>query len=161
MPNLSEYTEYKKLVVKAIVNDRTCVDLITNQTTVALPANSLIDNPKETNQIHLYDYIPGTTSSKVTHVCIEVDEAPTITNNVGGFYLSIDVIVPEQLMVMTGKIRRDALAEAIDTLINGSQSYGFGEVERLPGSRGTPFDGFRGRRLRYYIKDWNMARMVQ
>src|SRR5574344_1800917 len=161
MANLSEYTDYKKILVKAIINDRECVNIISNKTTLELPAKSLIETSEKTNQIHLYDYIPGTKNDGITHVCIDVDDGPTITNNVAGFYVCIDVIVPEALMVMNGQIRRDALAEAIDRLINGSQEYGFGEVKRVQGARGVPMDGYRGRELRYYVKGWNMARMVQ
>lgn len=155
MPNLSEYNEYKKILVNAIINDITCVNLITNTTGTELPAFSLIDDEYTINQIHLYDYIPETTTEKKTHVCIEVLDGTTFTQNVSGFYIQIDVIVPEALMVMRGEIRLDSLASAIDTLICGNTSYGFGCVQRKNGEVGVPIDGFRGRTLRYYVQGWN------
>ena len=49
MPNLSELNEYKKTLVKAIVNDRDCVDLIVGASGTALPAKSLIDDEANIN----------------------------------------------------------------------------------------------------------------
>lgn len=155
MPNLEEINTYKKTLVNAIINDRTCVDLITLTTTTTLPAKSLIDDEYAAHQIHLYDFIPDTVSEKRVHVCIEVLDGMVRTKNVRDFIIEIDVIVPEELMRMTGNVRSDALAVAIDKLINGSNAYGFGTVESLTGKYGIPVDGFRGRTLRYKISDWN------
>lgn len=155
MPNLSEYNEYKKLLVNAIINDATSVALITNTTGTILPAVSLIDDLHNVNQIHLYDYIPDTVDEKKTHVCIEVLDGTTLTQNVANFYIQIDVIVPESLMRMSGATRLDSLASAIDTLICGNTNYGFGHVTRNKGENGVPIDGFRGRTLRYFVQGWN------
>jgi len=157
MPNLSEYKEYKGRLVKAIVENADCVTLITNTVGTTLPAKSLIDTPSTTNQIHLYDYIPDVTTDKRTHVCIEVFDGKEINHTVTGFYVEVEIIVPIDMMRMSGDTRRDALAVAIDKLINGSPDYGFGHVCRVQGDCNVPADGFRGRLLRYYVEDWNMS----
>jgi hypothetical protein len=161
MPNLSEYKEYKGKLVKAIIENADCIALITNTTGTTLPAKSLIDTQSKVNQIHLYDFIPNTTDEAKTHVCIEVFDGPAINNNVAGFYIEVEIIVPETLMRMSGDTRRDALAAAIDKLINGSPDYGFGHVTRVQGGINEPADGFRGRLLKYYVKDWNMTGLMK
>ena len=161
MPNLSEYKEYKAKLVKAIIENADCVALITNTTGTTLPAKSLIDTPSQVNQIHLYDFVPNTTDEAKTHVCIEVFEGPAINNNVAGFYIEVEIIVPETLMIMSVDTRRDALAVAIDKLINGNPDYGFGHVTRSTGGLDIPASGFRGRRLKYYIRDWNMSGLMK
>lgn len=161
MPNLSEYKEYKSRLAKAIVADSDCVALITNTTGTTLPAKSLVDTPTSIKQIHLYDYIPDTTSDIKTHVCIEVLDGKPINHTVAGFFVEIEIIVPEDLMRMSGDTRRDALAVAIDKLINGSPDYGFGHVVRVPGSLNVPAEGFRGRLLKYYVEDWNMTGLMK
>ena len=155
MPNLSELNEYKKTLVKAIVSDQDCVDLIVGASGTALPAKSLIDDEAHINQIHLYDYIPLTTDQDRVHVCIEAFEGEQKSGNVRTYILEVDVICPESMMRMTGAVRRDSIAAAIDELICGSSDYGFGFVESLPGQTGIPVEGFRGRRMRYRISGWN------
>lgn len=156
MANLSEYTEIKTKVVRALASDRDVVDLITNTNgTVALPATSLIQTTSKANQIHLYDYIPGTTTTAQTHVCIEVHDSTIESVAVGSYELYIYCIVPDDLMVMSGKIRRDALAAAVDSLINNNAEFGFDKVKRLPGRCVTPIEGFRARILRYRLEGWN------
>ena len=155
MPNLSELNEYKKTLVKAIVNDVDCVALIVGHSGTMLPARFLIDDEYNVNQIHLYDYIPLTTDTDRVHICIEAFEGEQKSANVRAYILEIDVICPESMMRMTGAVRRDSIAAAIDTLICGSGDYGFGFVESLPGQTGIPVEGFRGRRMRYRISGWN------
>ena len=157
MPNLSEYKEYKGKLVKAIVENADCVALITNTTGTTLPAKRLIDTPSKVNQLHLYDYIPNTTEEAKTHVCIEVYDGPAINYTVAGFFIEVEIIVPETMMRMSGDTRLDALAVAIDKLINGSADYGFGNVSRVQSALNVPAEGFRGRLLKYYVKDWNMT----
>lgn len=161
MPNLSEYKAYKSKLAKAIIEDTDCVALITNVTGTTLPAKSLIDTPSAINQIHLYDYVPETSTDAKTHVCIEVLDGKVFSHNVAGFYVEIAIIVPETLMRMSGDSRRDALAAAIDALINGSPDYGFGHVSRVAGSVCIPAEGFRGRIIKYYVEDWNMEGLMQ
>ena len=116
MPNLSEYTEIKKMVAKMIVSDRTCVDLITNTNNKEpLPAARLIQTKNAINQIHLYDFIPGVTESAKVHVCVEVYDFPPTSVAVGIYELCIYCIVPDELMAMDGAVRRDELVAAIDT----------------------------------------------
>ena len=150
MPHLSEYTEYKKKVVNLILKDAECVELITGVENTTLPAVSLLNK-----QVFLYDYIDETTTDAKVFVCIEVDEGEVRTPAVGWMHLWIYIAVPKVLMNMEGEIRRDALAQRIDELLNGNLDFGFGKLERKPGGRIVLHDSFRGRFLHYHVRDWN------
>ena len=155
MPNLSEYTDIKKKIVKLIVNDRDCVDLISNTTAMALPATGLIPTPKAKNQIHMYNYQPGVSEEAKSHVCIEVFDGKIINGAVAWYEVDISIIVPEMLMVMDGEIRRDAIAAAIDRLVNNNLALGIGSVTRIPGACKEAMDGFRSRIIRYRVGNYN------
>lgn len=156
MPNLSEYTDIKKMIAQAIVNDRNCVDLITGTDGIEpLPAARLIQTKTSINQIHMYDYVPGVSEEGRVHVCVEIYDYPPSTVAVGVYELCIYCVVPESLMVMDGAIRRDALAEAIDELINNKAGFWFGKIERLQGKCAEVVHGFRARILRYRVEGWN------
>ena len=93
MPNLSEYTDIKKKIVKLIVNDRDCVDLISNTTAMALPATGLIQTPKAKNQIHMYNYQPGVSEEAKSHVCIEVFDGKIINGAVAWYEVDISISI--------------------------------------------------------------------
>ncbi|MDD4279373.1 MAG: hypothetical protein PHX74_06520 [Candidatus Sumerlaeales bacterium] len=150
MPHLSEFTEYKKNVASLILNDSKSVELITGEKDTALPAASLIND-----QLFLYDYVDSTVEDAKTYVCIEVDEADVKSAAVSGIMLYVYIIVHKSLMNMSGEIRRDALCQRIDVLLNGNHDFGFGKLERRPGGRFSVNDSFRGRSLCYYVLDWN------
>lgn len=163
MANLSEFTRYKKLIARAICNDAECVSLITNTSSPTVPAYNLIESVDEAGihnngQVHLYDYVPGTEEEGVVHVCIEVEDMNTINCAVGYYEIHVDIIVPENLMVMYGKIRRDALAAAIDRLLNGRTDFGFDRLERKRGGGNfIAVNKWRGKELIYGNKDFNRS----
>lgn len=163
MPFLSEFTKYKKIIAKAICEDPNCVALIMNKNVedVTVPAYDLIESVDQAGnrhrgQIHLYDYLPGTEEVGEVHVCVEVEDAKVVKGAVANFDIHIYIIVPENLMVMYGQIRRDALAAAIDNLINGSTNFGFGKLERVMGGGSfLAVNKWRGRELVYTNEDYN------
>ena len=69
--------------------------------------------------------------------------------------VDILIFVPTMLMVMDGGVRRDAIAAAIDRLVNNNLSLGIGEVRRIPGACKEPMDGYRLRILRYRVGNYN------
>jgi len=148
--HLSEFTEYKKLVAKLIVNDAECVELITGKKNTPLPAASLIND-----QVFLYDYVDETTTEAKVFVCVEVDDGLVRGPHVQEIDLFVYVAVPTSMMNMSGEIRRDALAQRIDRLLNGNLDFGFGKLERRPGGRFVFHNSFRGRILHYRVQDWN------
>lgn len=150
MPHLSEFTEYKKKVVNLILKDAECVELITGVENTPLPAASLLNK-----QVFLYDYIDAATTDAKVFICIEVDEGEIKGPAVGVMHLWIYIAVPKILMNMDGEIRRDALAQRIDELLNGNKDFGFGKLDRKPGGRIVLHDSFRGRFLHYFVQDWN------
>lgn len=155
MPNLSEYTDIKKKIINLIVHDRECVDLISNTTGKTLPAADLIQTSKSVNQIHPYDFMPGSTEQAECHVGVEVYDDKIINNAVARYEVDILIFVPTVLMVMDGGVRRDAIAAAIDRLVNNNLSLGIGEVRRIPGACKEPMDGYRLRILRYRVGNYN------
>jgi len=161
MPFLSELTKYKRLIAEAICNDAECVSLITNKNNPTLPAYQLIESVNEAGnrqrgQVHLYDYLPGTEEIGQVHVCVEVEEAKVLNCAVGNFEIHIYIIIPENMMVMYGQIRRDALAAAIDNVLNGRTDFGFGKLERMVGNGNfLAVNKWRGRELVYGNSDYN------
>lgn len=150
MPDLSELVDYKKTIGQWLYSDRGFVDLVTNTTTMTLPARSLVND-----QLWYYDYIDETVQDAKCYVCLEIDDSTVRTPAVGDFVLLIWIIVPKSLMDMQGNIRRDAIASRIDTLLNGSSGTWFGEIKKLPSQRFSPNASFRGRLLKYSVQGWN------
>lgn len=150
MPHLSEFTEYKRKVASIILNDAECVELITNKKNTPLPAASLIND-----QVFLYDYIDETTTDSKVFVCIEVDEGEVRGPAVMEIHLYVHIAVPVSMMNMHGEIRRDAIAQRIDRLLNGNLDFGFTKLEREYGGRFVLHNSFRGRTLHYRVRDWN------
>ena len=150
MPHLSALTEYKKVMINAFLRDRRFVDLVTNTSDHPLPASDLLSK-----QVFLYDFIDGTVKDEKVYVCIEADDSWVANCAVSQFNISIYIAVPKSLMDMNGEIRRDAIAQRIDELINGSTDFGFGKLKRKPGGRLQFNEAFRGRVLNYTVEDWN------
>lgn len=160
MAFLSEFTSYKRKILRAICSDQDCVALITNTECPATPNYDLIESVNEAGiphrgQVHAYDYVPGTEEEGDTHVCVEVEEIDTRNGAVARFQIHVYIIVPENLMVMYGEIRRDALAAAIDNLLNGRTDFGFGKLKRKAGRTFLAVNKWRGRELIYEAQDFN------
>lgn len=133
-----------------MLRDREFVNLVTAVPDYPLPAADLLNK-----QVFLYDYIDSTVKDEKVYVCIEADDGVAYSCAVSRFDMYIYIAVPKYLMDMNGQIRRDAIAQRIDTLINGSTDYGFGKLERKSGGRIRLSDEFRGRVLHYTVEDWN------
>ena len=89
-------------------------------------------------------------------MCVEIEESRVVNGAVANFEIHIYVIVPENLMVMYGQIRRDALASAIDKVLNGRTDFGFGKLERmLSDGNFLAVNKWRGRELVYGNPDYN------
>lgn len=161
MPFLSEFTKYKKMIAKAICEDTACVSLITNTDTPTTPNYDLIESVNSSGrsrraQVHLYDYLPGTEEVGEVHVCVEIEESRVINSAVARYEIHVYIIIPENMMVMYGKIRRDALAAAIDNVLNGRTDFGFGKLTRgVGGGNFLAVNKWRGRELVYKIEDYN------
>lgn len=161
MPFLNEYYSIKKKIVNILINDEEFVKLLSDNEEQAVPAHNLIeqmldDGTMHYGQIHLYDYMPGETSTAESHVCIEIEQQPVDTVYAGSFVISIDIYVPEILMNMFGNIRRDAIASRIDFLLNG-QHLALDQLERLGGVLDKPIQGWRQRTLYYSTAGWNRS----
>lgn len=161
MPFLSEFTRYKKKIAHAICEDADCVKLITNTDNPTMPDYDIIESVNQAGihhrgQLHLYDYLPGTEEVGEVHVCVEVDDSNTVKGAVAKFDIHVYIIVPENMMVMYGQIRRDALAAAIDRVLNGRDDFGFGKLERVRGGGNfLAVNKWRGRELVYSNEDYN------
>lgn len=150
MPNLSDFTSIKKKVLHTILSDRECVDLITNDSDIRLPAESLLDK-----QVFLYDWIDDTVTEAKTFISVDVDVPYVDSIATANFDLFIYIAVHKSLMSMNGEIRRDALASRIDYLINGNLDFGFAKVELSNVSRFRQGKEFFGRTLVYRVHHYN------
>ena len=150
MPHLSSLTDFKRLILNKLLNDREMVNLLTNSENHTLPAKDLLNR-----QVYLYDYVDGTIKSDHSILCIDADDSWAETPAVSKFLIEIIIAVPKSLMDMPGNIRRDAIAQRIDRLLNGSTEFGFGRLERKPGGRIQLNEAMRARMLRYSVEDWN------
>lgn len=150
MPHLSSLTDYKKTMINCFLRDPELVELITGEQGHALPASDLLDR-----QVFLYDYIDSTVQDDRVILCIETDDGAAYSCAIARFELHIFIAVPKSKMSMDGKIRRDAIAERIDTMLNGSTQYGFGKLTRRAGGRVLFNNTYRTRVLHYTVEDWN------
>ena len=150
MPHLSSVDDFKRIIVNKFLRDRQFVDLVTNSTNHGLPASDLLSR-----QVFLYDYVDGTVQADKVFVCVEADDNRVKTPAVSLFDIYITIAVPKSMMDMNGKIRRDAIAQRIDEMLNGSTEFGFGKLERKPGGRLQFSDAFRAKLLHYSVENWN------
>lgn len=150
MPHLSSLDDFKRIIVNKFLRDRQFVDLVTNSADHELPASDLLSR-----QVFLYDYIDGTVKADRVFVCVEADDNWPETPAVSLFDIYITIAVPKSLMDMSGKIRRDAIAQRIDEMLNGSTEFGFGKLKRKPGGRVNFSEAFRARVLHYSVENWN------
>lgn len=151
MPLLSELEEYKLKIINMIVNDPDCVEFISGNKSMPLPAGSLIYD-----RIFPYDYIDETVKDQKSFVCIEIDEGDSTAPQSRYFDVHIYVAVHKSLMKYTddkgrGGVRRDAICAAIDRLMNGSVDLGFGEVKAAYGGRIIFSNDFHAKDLHYRI----------
>ena len=150
MPHLSSITDFKRTIVNKFLRDRKFVDLVTASEDHELPASDLLSR-----QVFLYDYIDGTVKADRVYVCVDADDSWEETPAVTQFEIYISIAVPKSLMDMNGEIRRDAIAQRIDQMLNGSTEFGFGKLKRKPGGRAQFSEAFRARVLRYSVENWN------
>lgn len=150
MPHLSSLTEYKRTVINTFLRDKEFVELVANDKNHVLPASDLFEK-----QCFLYDYVDSTVKDDKVYVCVEVDPEQVVNCAVTRFNLYVYVAVPKSLMSMDGQIRRDAICQRIDELLNGRTDFGFGRLERKPSPRMQFSESFRGRVLVYTVEDWN------
>lgn len=151
MPLLSELEEYKRRILNLVINDEDCVELITGQKGLTLPAAELVNN-----NIYLYDYVDETVKDQKCFVCIEIDEGDSTAPQSRYFDIHIYVAVHKSLMNYIddngrGGVRRDAICAAIDRLINGSVDFGFDRVEAAYGGRIILSNDFHAKDLHYRV----------
>ena len=156
MPMLSELEEYKRKIVNLLVNDRELVDLVSCRNDLELPAKSLVNN-----NIFLYDFVDETVKDQKVFICIEVDEGDYINPQARYYDVHIYVVIHKRLMSFIddngrGGVRRDAICERIDHILNGRTDIGFDKVTAAWGQRLVYAEDFRAKDLHYKVKGWNL-----
>lgn len=149
--NLSEFFDYKNLLMKEFCSNANIVRLITDKNDAAIPNHTL-----PYSQIFPYEYIPETIDDGQTFICFDVDVAEVANKT---FYTPILYIWAfthkSKFRLADGGVRVDLLASEIDTMLNGSRYYGLGELNLKSVGRFSPIVDYQGRVLTYCTKDFN------
>jgi hypothetical protein len=148
---LTEISTKKERLLKALLTDAEFVRLVANDDNHPVPGTAL-----RYKQVFPYGWVDETATEAKTFVCFDVDVLST-TKNVSVKNCNIYFwVFSHQKVAMTSKgVRADLIAEQIDTLLNGSPDYGFGNVKLESFLRSAPNANFYGRVLKYSVQDWN------
>lgn len=148
---LSELFEYKNKLMRDLCSDTDVVRLVTDKPTDDLPDVSL-----PYTQIYPYEFIPETVDHGQTFICFDVDiiSVPNKT------FVTPAIFVwafthKSKMRLDDGGVRVDALAVAINKILNGSRVYGLGELDLADVGRFSPIKDYQGRVLTYYTSDFN------
>jgi len=145
--------EYKDKVLEKILSSQEIVDLIDDDECKTAPAVGLLYK-----KVFPYAFIPPTVDEAETYVCIEANVANTKSDTVCDIELIIHVMSHISIMQTDFGTRVDALADAIDDLLNHSRDFGIGKVtpaDRYPTSWSLPNYNYVCRKVTYLIKDFN------
>lgn len=147
---LYEFFNYKNQVINDILTNEKIIELID-------PSVDIKDVHKLVyNHIYPYEYVPETSETAKTYICVEVDI--TKVSNKTYLYPTIFIWVfshKSLLRLPSGGIRTDALSSEISKTINGSMEYGLGELSLSSAKKFSPISDYRGRCLIFGAKDFN------
>ena len=147
---LSEFFDYKNKLME---------DLLTNEEIVKLLDNQIeISDAKRLAYKHVfpYEYIPDTVEDAKTFICFDVDVQESINKTFLLPTLYIWVFSHKsKLRLLEGGVRTDKLVSEIAKAINGSRSYGLGELELYSVKRFAPVTDYQGKVMTFRAKEFN------
>ena len=147
---LSEFFDYKNKLME---------DLLTNKEIVGL-----IDGALELGDAHRlayknvfpYEYIPDTVEEADTFICFDVDVQESVNKT---FLLPILYIWvfshKSKLRLPEGGVQTDKLVSEIAKAVNGSRSYGLGELDLYSVKRFAPVTDYQGKVMTFHAKEFN------
>lgn len=148
---LDEFFEYKNKLMRDLCSDEDVVRLVTGKHDAPVPNTSLAYT-----QVFPYEFVPETVDHGQTFICFDVDiiSVPNKTFVVPAIFVWV-FTHKSKMRLDEGGIRTDALASAVNKILNGSRVYGLGELDLADVGRFSPIKDYHGRVLTYYTADFN------
>lgn len=150
MPFLTELSDKKQQILKDLLSDRELVTLLTDDSTIRLPAKDL-----RYDQVFPYPWVDETADAAKSFICFDVTVPEISTIAVKDCYMYIWIFTHQRIAMTKEGVRTDLLASRVDYLLNGSTEYGFGKVRLMSVLPYAPNANYYGKVLKYYVQDWN------
>lgn len=154
MAFLQELKRNRLKLLKLFLSDRELVNLISNNTTLILPALETLGY----KQVFPYPWIDKTVTEEKVFFSFSLTakrgmSSKGVTKDIS---MHIWVFMHKNLMKMQGGLRSDEIASRIEELLNGDETYGVSDVEfdTLNDISNIP-ESFYGCYLKYSVKDIN------
>lgn len=144
MANLVELQKYKNSLALLLMENVKVMSLLE-----APPGNVIYD------RIFPFEYVPDKTDTDKSIIAMEC-VVPDVSNDViKTVDIYVYIIVHKGRMKVESGVRTDALAAAIDRVLNGSRDFGFGRLQLESVDTFKPNEEFYGRVLVYTTKEVN------
>lgn len=148
---LDEFFDYKNQLAE---------DLLTNEAIVRLLSDDCktIEQPERLmyKQIFPYEYVPDTVEHGQTFICCDVDIQRSSNKTFLQPALYVWVFTHKsKLRLPGGGVRTDRLASEIAKVLNGSRSYGLGELDLYSVKRFAPITDYQGKVMLFQATDFN------
>ena len=148
---LQEFFDYKNQLM---------ADLLTNEKIVNLLSDSTDIENAETlaySQVFPCEYIPDTVEHGKTFICFDVDIQESVNKTYLLPTLYVWVFTHKSLLRLPngGGVRTDRLCSEICIAINGSRSYGLGELNLFSVKRFAPMTDYQGKCMAFHAVDFN------
>lgn len=155
MGRTSPITRYKKKLMSSIVNSPELITLVNSNFVV----DGECENADELiyKQIFPYYYIPDTQDKSLAYVLMKVNGLGIRNKIYNKAEVYICVAAHQNIMYVKngGGTRIDLMGEIIETLFNGRDDFGFGEMELLSNIEDSINNTHRCRVLRFMVEDFN------
>lgn len=147
---LREFYDYKNQLMK---------DLLTNPEIVRLLDEDIsVEDAKQLAYTRVFpcEYVPETVEHGATYICFDVDiqEAVNKTFLLPTLYIWI-FTHKSKIRLLEGGLRVDDLCAEVACAINGSRSYGLGELNLHSVKRFAPMTDYQGKVMTFHAVDFN------
>jgi len=148
--HLREFYDYKNQLMQDLLTNERIVELLGETEDISDPESLAY------TQVFPCEYVPDTVENGKTFICFDVD----IQRSVDKTFLSPTLYIwvfthRSQLRLPEGGLRTDEICSEICKAINGSRSYGLGELRLFSAKRFAPMTDFQGKVLTFYAKDFS------
>lgn len=154
---LDEFFDYKNQFMKDLCCNEDIIKLVTDKDNSKVPNHTIAYS-----QIFPFEFVPETVDNGQTFICFDVDITEVINKT---FYVPVLYVWifthKSKMRLKEGGVRVDKIASKVDEMLNGSRSFGLGELDLYNVSRFSPITDYQGRVLVYYAKDFNRATSKQ
>ena len=154
--NLSEFRQYRSLIMQKVCENSKIVDLLTNTDGSTATAADLIKT-----HVYPFEFIPGTTEEGKSYISM-LFSVPMVDNGMTSLtcYLKVYVVTYAELAWAkddngVAALRYDLIAEELDKVLNGLIDTGF-KITLMSRKDGyQPMHHWHGTALTYEVQAWN------